>query len=62
MQIDVIQVQQWLTDISATRALDGLADGFDEAAISAKSFSSIVAKSPSVPKSFSYRSYTFVRF
>ena len=25
------QVQQWLTDISATRGLDGLDDGFDEA-------------------------------
>lgn len=31
MQINVIQVQQWLTDISATRAKDGLDDGFDEA-------------------------------
>lgn len=30
-RINTIQVQQWLTDISATRALDGLADGFDEA-------------------------------
>jgi methyl-accepting chemotaxis protein len=28
---DVIQVQQWLTDISATRSQDGLNDGFDEA-------------------------------
>jgi methyl-accepting chemotaxis protein len=37
-QIDVIQVQQWLTDISATRGLDGLNDGHDEAATSAKSF------------------------
>nr|CRH05396.1 putative Methyl-accepting chemotaxis protein [Candidatus Magnetococcus massalia] len=32
MEKDVIQVQQWLTDISATRAQDGLNDGFDEAA------------------------------
>ena len=24
------QVQQWLTDISATRGMDGLNDGFDE--------------------------------
>ena len=31
MQINVIQVQQWLTDISATRAKDGLNDGFVEA-------------------------------
>lgn len=32
MQVSVIQVQQWLTDISATRGQDGLNDGFDEAA------------------------------
>lgn len=33
---NVIQVQQWLTDISATRGLDGLNDGFDEAEAAAK--------------------------
>ena len=38
MKLDVVQVQQWLTDISATRALDGLNDGFDEAGKSADSF------------------------
>ncbi|WP_432474123.1 methyl-accepting chemotaxis protein [Amphritea sp. HPY] len=38
LQVDVIQVQQWLTDISATRGLDGLDDGFDEAKKSAISF------------------------
>ena len=38
IQINVIQVQQWLTDISATRGLDGLNDGFDEAAAQAKAF------------------------
>ncbi|MEG3641553.1 bacteriohemerythrin [Magnetococcus sp. PR-3] len=31
MEKEVIHVQQWLTDISATRAQDGLNDGFDEA-------------------------------
>ena len=31
MQLNVIEVQQWLSDISATRALDGLNDGFDQA-------------------------------
>ena len=31
LKLSVVQVQQWLTDISATRGLDGLADGFDEA-------------------------------
>jgi len=38
MQQDVIQVQQWLTDISATRGQDGLDDGFDEAEAARKSF------------------------
>jgi methyl-accepting chemotaxis protein len=38
MKLDVVQVQQWLTDISATRALDGLNDGFDEAEASKNSF------------------------
>ena len=31
MQMQVVQVQQWLTDISATRGLDGLGDGYAEA-------------------------------
>jgi len=31
LKIDVIQIQQWLTDVSATRAKEGYADGFDEA-------------------------------
>ncbi len=31
MQMQVVQIQQWLTDISATRAQDGLDDGFKEA-------------------------------
>jgi methyl-accepting chemotaxis protein len=38
MKLDVVQVQQWLTDISATRAQDGLDDGFDEAESSYQSF------------------------
>jgi methyl-accepting chemotaxis protein len=29
LEKDVIQVQQWLTDVSATRAADGFSDGFD---------------------------------
>lgn len=33
---NIVQVQQWLTDISATRGLDGLNDGFDEAEAAAK--------------------------
>ena len=38
MRIDVIQIQQWLTDISATRAQNGLDDGFVEAENSYNSF------------------------
>ena len=38
IQYSVAQVQQWLTDISATRGLDGLNDGFDEAAAHAVNF------------------------
>lgn len=32
-QLSVIQVQQWLTDISATRAAEGFDDGFGEAQV-----------------------------
>jgi len=28
---DIIQIQQWLTDIAATRAAKGYDDGFDQA-------------------------------
>jgi len=38
MQLDVVQVQQWLTDLSATRGLDGLDDGYAVAAESRDSF------------------------
>ncbi|RJR17409.1 MAG: methyl-accepting chemotaxis protein [Nitrospiraceae bacterium] len=38
MSRDIIQIQQWLTDISATRGLDGLDDGFSEAEKSYQSF------------------------
>ncbi|MDH5649802.1 MAG: methyl-accepting chemotaxis protein, partial [Gammaproteobacteria bacterium] len=38
MEKDVIQIQQWLTDISATRGLDGLDDGFTEAEKNYQSF------------------------
>src|SRR5690554_4536523 len=31
LQKDIIQIQQWLTDISATRGKPGFDDGFDEA-------------------------------
>ncbi|MDI6790701.1 MAG: methyl-accepting chemotaxis protein [Thermodesulfobacteriota bacterium] len=38
MKVDVIQVQQWLSDISATRAQDGLNDGFEKAEEHRRSF------------------------
>ncbi|MCF6301923.1 MAG: methyl-accepting chemotaxis protein [Devosiaceae bacterium] len=36
IQLDVVQTQQWLTDIAATRGLDGLNDGFDMAQLYAE--------------------------
>ncbi len=44
IQMDVVQVQQWLTDISATRGLDGLNDGFDLAAEYATKFEADIRK------------------
>ncbi|MHC1723343.1 MAG: methyl-accepting chemotaxis protein [Aminipila sp.] len=44
MKRSVIQVQQWLTDISATRAAEGLDDGFDEAAINAENVRTLVSE------------------
>ncbi|MCP4693951.1 MAG: hypothetical protein GY859_38305 [Desulfobacterales bacterium] len=41
MQIAVIQVQQWLTDISATRGAEGFDDGFREAQAQAALFKSL---------------------
>lgn len=43
-KLAVVQVQQWLTDISATRARDGLNDGFDEAAVNAAKFKRLIAE------------------
>lgn len=44
LKLQVVQVQQFLTDISATRALDGLDDGFEEAEEHAGEFKSIMEK------------------
>lgn len=44
MSRDIVQIQQWLTDISATRGLDGLDDGFNEAEKSYQSFLSGLAR------------------
>ncbi len=40
----VVQVQQWLSDISATRGLEGLDDGFKEAKAAAQNFRKEVAQ------------------
>lgn len=42
LQMSVVQVQQWLTDISATRGLDGLNDGFEVAQENADLFHQII--------------------
>ena len=42
IKLAVVQVQQWLTDISATRGLDGLNDGFDEAKKNADLFYKLI--------------------
>ena len=44
LKLAVVQVQQWLTDISATRGRDGLNDGFDEAANNARLFKSLISE------------------
>ncbi|WP_171015769.1 methyl-accepting chemotaxis protein [Devosia sp. FKR38] len=48
LRLDVVQVQQWLTDISATRGLDGLNDGYDEAEAYASRFAEDLAKARSI--------------
>lgn len=44
VKVDVIQVQQYLTDISATRGMPGFDDGFEKAAEYAASFDTDLAK------------------
>ena len=44
LQIGVLQTQQWLTDISATRARDGLDDGFDEAENASQQFKQTISQ------------------
>ena len=43
IELDVVQVQQWLIDISATRGLDGLDHGFEKAANHAEEFAEGIA-------------------
>ena len=44
LKIAIIQVQQWLTDISATRGQDGLNDGFDMAAKNASKVRELISQ------------------
>ena len=44
MNIHLIQVKQWLTDISATRGAEGYDDGFDEAESHSKDFKTQLSK------------------
>jgi methyl-accepting chemotaxis protein len=44
LKLAVVEVQQWLTDISATRGLDGLDDGFTEAEANAALFTQIIGE------------------
>jgi len=44
VKLDVVQVQQWISDVSATRGLPGFDDGFTEAANFAQKFTEDVAK------------------
>lgn len=41
-ELHVVQTQQWLTDISATRGLEGFDDGFSEAEKHAQAFQKII--------------------
>ncbi|WP_165602614.1 methyl-accepting chemotaxis protein [Candidatus Terasakiella magnetica] len=52
LKLNVVQVQQWLTDISATRGLDGLNDGFDEAQANAELFKQNVKKAKELSAPF----------
>ncbi|MFV0449587.1 MAG: methyl-accepting chemotaxis protein [Vibrio sp.] len=44
LKLAVVQVQQWLTDISATQGKDGLDDGFDEAEYNAQRFKTLITE------------------
>ncbi|WPZ33714.1 methyl-accepting chemotaxis protein [Thalassobaculum sp. OXR-137] len=54
VRFHVVQVQQWLTDISATRGQDGLNDGFDEARSNRQSFETVVAEATALARDLGY--------
>jgi methyl-accepting chemotaxis protein len=50
VELDVVQVQQFLTDVSATRGLNGLNDGWEEAEKNAVAFEKDTAEASSIAK------------
>jgi len=52
IKFNVVQVQQWLTDISATRAADGFDDGFAEAQKHAKTLKNLLIDLDNLGKKF----------
>lgn len=48
IKLSVVQVQQWLTDISATRGAEGFSDGYDKAESWAKKFTENLRKMESL--------------
>lgn len=44
LKLSIVQVQQWLTDISATRAMGGYDDGFDEAEAQAQNVRTLIGE------------------
>jgi methyl-accepting chemotaxis protein len=55
LKLTVVQVQQWLTDISATRGRDGLNDGFDEAKANAQKFATLIGELQSLDSAHAQR-------
>lgn len=58
IKLNIVQVQQWLTDISATRGLDGLNDGFDEAEKQAAAFHANLEKASKLANALSLKDVT----
>jgi methyl-accepting chemotaxis protein len=54
IELNVVQVQQWLTDISATRGLDGLDDGYAQATEQAQRFEANVAAARTLAEAHGY--------
>ena len=54
VRFHVVQVQQWLTDISATRGQDGLDDGFDKARGHRQAFGVVIAEAEALARDLGY--------